>query len=507
MAKDYTPINYYAPIRLNGADFAPTTFESSNWANFSLADLVTKAGVQYYVGTVRGGSVTSDETKDVSGGTVYSYIDTNSTVAGGSGKNGKLVKLDANGLLDTSVLPALAISETTVGTTAPVSGMQTGDVFVNTSENKSYIYTGSAWQELLTPTDAVLSVNSKTGAVTLGASDVGAIASDDLVTSVSSESADTKVPSAKAVYTFVNTNYSASGHTHVSANITDSISASSGITSSAAGLVQGKAVEAYAAKKSHTHALGDIIYTGTTGYTAGTTISNSSTDGALATAKAVYDYVDGLSLATTYAPISHSHTATDLPTATTSALGVASFNSDSFSVSSGAVSLKAATASTFGGVKVTTGNGLGLADGVISMGLANGTTAGAAKQGTGVTVTNGAIAVNFSTDISTDASSDVKAATPKAVKTYVDNAVGGATAIGSITCDGTHASYQIAHSLGADVMVQVFDSNGALVYVPTTISSNKVVFDFAVAPANATTFKVYITKVTGTAIAATAVTA
>ena len=42
-------------------------------------------------------------------------------------------------------------------------------------------------------------------------------------------------------------------HTHTSANITDSISASSGITSSASGLVQGKAVQAYAAPKTHSH--------------------------------------------------------------------------------------------------------------------------------------------------------------------------------------------------------------------------------------------------------------
>jgi polyhydroxyalkanoate synthesis regulator phasin len=49
-------------------------------------------------------------------------------------------------------------------------------------------------------------------------------------------------------------------HTHTSANITDSISASSGITSSASGLVQGKAVQAYAAPKTHNH--GTINLTG-----------------------------------------------------------------------------------------------------------------------------------------------------------------------------------------------------------------------------------------------------
>ena len=43
--------------------------------------------------------------------------------------------------------------------------------------------------------------------------------------------------------------YSTTGHTHTSANITDSISAASAITSSATGLVQGKAVHAYVDSK------------------------------------------------------------------------------------------------------------------------------------------------------------------------------------------------------------------------------------------------------------------
>ena len=45
------------------------------------------------------------------------------------------------------------------------------------------------------------------------------------------------------------------------------------------------------AAKTHAHTLGQIIYDGTTGYAAGTTISSDSTDGQLATAKAVYDYI------------------------------------------------------------------------------------------------------------------------------------------------------------------------------------------------------------------------
>ena len=546
---------FYGPITLVG-------HESREWANINVADIATKGEVDSQITAAitanntatRGGSVASGNTKDVTGGTVYSYIDTNSTTTGGSGKNGKLVKLDANGLIDNTMIPSLAITDTFTAANATamtgLSNAKKGDICIRTDENKTYILTSDAanayatasnWTALATPTDAVLSVCSKTGAVTLSASDVGAIASTDLVTSVSSESDDTKVPSAKAVYTFVNTNYSASGHTHTSANITDSvsaatgvtpsaaglaqakavydyaapkshthasadinnsISASSGITSSAAGLVQGKAVEAYAAKKVHTHALSDIIYTGSTGYTAGTTISNTSTDGALATAKAVYDYVDGLSLATTYAAKSHTHVAADLPTATDSDKGIASFGTG-LTVSSGAVTLSAATADALGGVKVGSGNGLAYSSNKITMSLANGTSAGTVKASTGITISSGNISVNFSTDISTDASSDVKAATPKAVKTYVDNAVGAASAIGTITGNGSAKKFEIAHSLGTSIIVQVVDSDGNTVYVPVTRASGKITVEFASAPANNTTFSVYITKVDGTAIAAT----
>ena len=548
---------FYGPITLIG-------HESREWASINAADIATKGEITTYVAGVqtdiegqisaaRGGAVAAGETKDVTGGVVYSYLSDNSTVAGGSGKNGKFLKLDANGLIDTSALPPLAISSITVGTTAPSSGVQEGDVFVNTDENKSYIYTGSGnWQELLTPTDTVLSVNGETGVVVLDAADVGAIDADALVTTVSSASTDATVPSALAVYSFVNTGYSPVGHTHVSADVTDSISAGTDITSSATGLVQGKAVAAYVASEISALSLASTYVAKADGITAGTGITSSATGwtsgkavsefvaseisgldlantyvaiddgigagtGITASAdgwtqgKAVYEFVNSaisaLNLATTYAPISHTHTAADLPTATNSALGVASFDGDSFTVTSGAVSLKAATASTFGGVKVTAGNGLGLADGVVSMGLANGTTAGAAKQGTGVTVTDGAISVNFSTDVATDATSDVKAATPKAVKTYVDGQLGSASAIGTITGTGSATKFEIAHTLGAAVVVTVVDGDGNVVWVPTKLASNKVTVEFATAPANNAVFNVYISKVGGTHIAATVVTA
>ena len=87
-----------------------------------------------------------------------------------------IASLDGSGLIPTSQLPALAISETSVvASQAAMLALtaQVGDVAVRTDVNKSFILTASPastlgnWQELLTPTDAVLSVDGNTGAVSL----------------------------------------------------------------------------------------------------------------------------------------------------------------------------------------------------------------------------------------------------------------------------------------------------------------------------------------------------
>lgn len=97
---------------------------------------------------------------------------------------GDIPLLGTNGKLPTSVMPASAITDTFVvaseNAMLALSTAEVGDVAVRTDINKSFILkatpysTLSNWQELLTPTDAVTSVNSQTGAVVLTASDVGA---------------------------------------------------------------------------------------------------------------------------------------------------------------------------------------------------------------------------------------------------------------------------------------------------------------------------------------------
>jgi len=87
-----------------------------------------------------------------------------------------IAELDGSGLVPTHHLPALAITTTqVVNSQANMLALtaQIGDVAVRTDVNKSFILTATPastlanWQELLTPTDAVLSVDGGTGAISL----------------------------------------------------------------------------------------------------------------------------------------------------------------------------------------------------------------------------------------------------------------------------------------------------------------------------------------------------
>jgi len=130
-------------------------------------------------GTYR--SVTTDAYGRVTAGTNpttiagYGLTDAVSTTLLGAA-NG-VATLDAGGKLPLAQLPATAISDTFVvaSQAAQVAlTAQVGDVAVRTDLNKSYILrvepasTFANWQELLTPTDAVLSVNGQTGIVSVG---------------------------------------------------------------------------------------------------------------------------------------------------------------------------------------------------------------------------------------------------------------------------------------------------------------------------------------------------
>lgn len=94
----------------------------------------------------------------------------------------QLVKTDLDGKILSSLLPALAITDTYVAANEAamlaLSDAETGDICIRTDENKSYVLQGddpselTDWKLLLSP-GAVISVNGQTGIVVLDKSDVG----------------------------------------------------------------------------------------------------------------------------------------------------------------------------------------------------------------------------------------------------------------------------------------------------------------------------------------------
>lgn len=89
---------------------------------------------------------------------------------------GNVPVLGSDGKLDESVLPAIALTDTfTVASETAMLALdaQKGDIAIRTDENKTYILTADGastlanWVMLKTPDCKVLSVNGKTGAVTL----------------------------------------------------------------------------------------------------------------------------------------------------------------------------------------------------------------------------------------------------------------------------------------------------------------------------------------------------
>lgn len=92
-----------------------------------------------------------------------------------------VAELGADGKVPSSQLSAIAITDTfVVASEAAMLALsaEKGDVAVRTDLNKSFILSGSDptvladWQELLSPTDAVQSVNGQTGTVSLDSDDV-----------------------------------------------------------------------------------------------------------------------------------------------------------------------------------------------------------------------------------------------------------------------------------------------------------------------------------------------
>jgi len=150
-----------------------------------------------------------------------------------------VASLNASGKVPNSQIPAIAITETWVVDSAVAqtglnaSGAEIGDVAVRTDENKSYILavsgtdsaeTLSNWQLLLTPTDAVLSVNSQTGIVSLDTDDIPESATNFYFTSFVSGTIDQNTSDITFVSGLADTNI-----TNISTNVTN-ITFVSGLT-------------------------------------------------------------------------------------------------------------------------------------------------------------------------------------------------------------------------------------------------------------------------------------
>lgn len=106
--------------------------------------------------------------------------------------------LGSDAKIPTSQLPALAITDTfVVASQAAMLALtaEVGDVAVRTDLNRSFILktagasTLANWQELLTRSDAVTSVNGQTGVVSLTASGLGALAAANNLSDLASASA------------------------------------------------------------------------------------------------------------------------------------------------------------------------------------------------------------------------------------------------------------------------------------------------------------------------------
>lgn len=354
---------------------------------------------------------------------------------------GNVPVLGTGGKLPQSVIPAIAITDTFTAATESamlaLSGANKGDICVRTDLNKTFVLTSDAtnayktlsnWQEMLTPTDTVTSVNGAAGAVTQA--DLG------LETTLTTTS-DTAFPSSKAVYTYVSTNYAEKTHSHAASEITSGTLAAARLPDATAS-AKGAVILAKAASS-------------------GTT--DTTNDAKAITPKAAKQIADDAvsGAASGYAAAGHNHDASEINSGTLYA-----------------ARLPAATTSAKGAVKI----------------------------GTGLKISSETITPDFlaASSGSYDTTNTTKPITAAAAKAIADASAAAATPkakIFTISGNGSTTEFTCTHGLGtANVLAQVFDSNGQLCWVATKNTGTAVVFDFAAAPASGTTYTAVIFGVT-----------
>lgn len=175
------PLGYMAFGIVNG--------RASIWGNYNneVVDLIQSGQVEIEIVQTTGQSTTAiisqkgvTDAIDAAKTSITSSLGTAASANTGTAA-GNVPVLDSNGKLVNSVIPAVAITETfVVSSQSEMTELtaQVGDVAIRTDVNKSYILqtepatTAANWKELLTPADAVLSVNGKTGTVLLTGQDI-----------------------------------------------------------------------------------------------------------------------------------------------------------------------------------------------------------------------------------------------------------------------------------------------------------------------------------------------
>lgn len=163
------------------------TFDGSDDVEYVLvlANSGVSAGTYTKVTVNAKGIITSATTltaADIPTLTLSKISDAGTAAAKNVGTNaGNVPVLGSDGKLDESILPAIALTETyVVASQAAMLALsaQRGDIAVRTDEGKTYILNAddptvlANWVWLRTPDCKVLSVNGKTGAITLTTSDI-----------------------------------------------------------------------------------------------------------------------------------------------------------------------------------------------------------------------------------------------------------------------------------------------------------------------------------------------
>ena len=139
-----------------------------------------------------------------------------SIITGQKGIANGIASLDGSAKIPSAQLPDISISQTYVVASEAAQlalTAQEGDVAVRTDESKTYIQNGGSagtmadWTELLSPTDAVQSVNGYTGTVVLVADDLD-LGTDDSVrfTKVTAGESDSVTINGSAVTTQFDSN-------------------------------------------------------------------------------------------------------------------------------------------------------------------------------------------------------------------------------------------------------------------------------------------------------------